>query len=164
MWPNSRTLAYSVDEPQCKYGPDGESDIAMVTDHEVFPFSSISNDSVKPPTVTNVDFGDDAESTREKTTAVVESDTPGHNSEQNNVHTSNAVPITPINGKDRETANESSKLDTHYLPSDVFQDLSAICAQKHLSSKQKWSLCCKMMQSNEHLSAEDRKKFTEESK
>ena len=113
MWPNSRTLAYSVDEPQCKYGPDGESDIAMVTDHEVFPFSSISNDSVKPPTVTNVDFGDDAESTREKTTAVVESDTPGHNSEPNYVHTSDAV---PMNGSDQHSANESSKFDTHYLP------------------------------------------------
>ena len=31
---NYATLAYSVDEPKCKYGHEGESDTAMVTDHE----------------------------------------------------------------------------------------------------------------------------------
>ena len=46
----------------------------------------------------------------------------------------------------------TDQVDYSYMPSDVLQDLCAICAKTDISNAEKWSLYCKMMQSYDHLS------------
>ena len=67
--------------------------------------------------------------------------------------TSDHSPDSKTNTDSIPSDGESTdQVDYSYMPSDVLQDLCAICAKTDISNAEKWSMYCKMMQSYDHLS------------
>ena len=64
----------------------------------------------------------------------------------------------PSNGE------STDQVDYCHMPSDVLRDLSVICSKTDISNTEKWSMYCKMMQSCEHLTENQKKQHAEESK
>ena len=131
--------------------------------------NSLQDDSVRPPTVPNIDSkrvafdndityfyshdDDDDDSIREKIKASVPKATSDHNPNSN----PNTESI-PSKGE------STGQVDYCHMPSDVLRDLSVICCRTDISNTEKWSMYCKMMQSYDHLSENQKKQCTEESK